>query len=326
MRNLLLKVCLSVVLATPVPADTVLHGETRYENVLVRETARMLYLQVPASGEIIHLRKDNDPAPEWIPASEAIRATLQATWEQQRHAEGERELTTSHETLVERSAPAAASEPEDRSIPTLQLRGDLSQREQTNAAGAGRSSGRVPSLRLRDVSLAQALDAMLRPLGLDYELRGNVVFISTPTVLRQEAWEEVETRVYQVASQYETLPKIVLSNPFAQGAVGGGFGGGFQQQGVGGGFGGLGGGQQSFGNAGGGFGGGGIGQQGFGGGLGGGGFGQQGGFNQGRLAPDVTQITNISDLFSNIDDRIVGESPAIIGGTSLRALRGTTRR
>lgn len=324
MRHLLSMAALIALITMPTLADTVQHGADKYEGVLVRETTRMLYLQVPSTGEIVHLRKDADPAPIWIPATEEQRAALQQQWDGTRREQGKAASSVQNQGARQPVPRAAASEPEDNGIPTLQLRGDLSQRTQPQKA-AERSSGRVQSVRLRDVSLAQALDAMLRPMGLDYEVRGNVVFISTPTVLRQEAWAEMETRVYQVASQYETLPKIVLRNPFAQGAVGGGFGGGFQQQGVGGGFGGLGGGQQGFGNVGAGFGGGGFGQQGFG-GQGGGGFGQQGGFNQGGLAPDVTQITNISDLFSNIDDRIVGESPAIVGGASLRALRGTTRR
>lgn len=322
MQHLLIMATCSILMAAPAMADTVVHGTERYENVLVRETARMLYLQVPATGEIIHLRKDVAPAPEWTAASEESRAALEMQWDATRQDQGKDALSERKRELLQRSAQAAASEPEDNSVPMLQLRGDLSQQQQATETPGARSTGRVPSVRLRNAPLAQALDAILRPMGLNYDVRGDVVYISSPATLREESWQAVETRVYQVASQYETLPKIVLRNPFAQSAVGGSFGGGlgggFQQQGVGAGFGGLGGQQQGFGNVGGGFG-----QQGFGGQ--GGGFGQQGGMNQ-RLAPDVTQISNISDLFSNIDDRLVGESPAIIGGTSLRSLRGTSRR
>lgn len=322
MRNLLIILALCMAPAGPSLADTVEHGEKRYENVIVRETSRMLYLQIPSSGNVIHLRKDLEPAPVWKPASEEVRTALEARWDATRQRQNDDSIAARKNELLQVSAKAAASESENVHTPTLQLRGDLSQRDQASAAHGERSSGRIQSIRLQDVTLAQALDAMLRPLGLDYEVRGNVVFISAPSVIRQESWADVETRVYQVASQYEALPKIILRNPFGQ-TAGGGFGGGFQQQGLGGGFGG--GQQQGIGNVGGGFGGQ---QQGFGGGFGGGaggGFGQQGGFN-GGLAPDVTQVSNISDMFTNIDDRMVGESPAIIGGTSLRALRGNTRR
>ena len=91
----------------------------------------------------------------------------------------------------------------------------------------------------------------------------------------------------------------------------GGFGGGSS-----GGFGGSGGGGFGGGQGGGGFGGGGNqGGGGFGGGgnQGGGGFGgggNQGGGQGGQSGSDVTATSNVSELFSNINDSLVGEIPA----------------
>lgn len=103
------------------------------------------------------------------------------------------------------------------------------------------------------------------------------------------------------------------------GGFGGGFGGGGSSFGGGGGRGGFGGGSSGGGFGGGGssFGGGGGGFGGFGGGFGGGqggfggggrGGGGFGGGNQG--VRDVTSLSNISDLFTNINDALVGETPA----------------
>lgn len=106
------------------------------------------------------------------------------------------------------------------------------------------------------------------------------------------------TRLYAITAASDTLPKIIVRN--AGGPAGGSFGGGTGGMGGGG----FGGGVGQGGFAGGGFGGG---AGGFGGaGMGGGAFGGGGGFGG-------PQISNISQLFSTIDDRLVGETPAVIG-------------
>ncbi|GMV99100.1 MAG: hypothetical protein AMXMBFR84_02390 [Candidatus Hydrogenedentota bacterium] len=124
------------------------------------------------------------------------------------------------------------------------------------------------------------------------------------------------------------------SGGFGGGGFGGQGGGGFGGGGFGGqsgGFGGGGfGGQGGGGFGGGGFGGGGFGggQGGFGGGQGGGFGGGQGGFGggQGGFGGGSIQVSNISQLFSNINDQLVGEPPAVIGistvGTGLDARQG----
>ncbi len=101
-------------------------------------------------------------------------------------------------------------------------------------------------------------------------------------------------------SSTSSLSRRDLMKAVGFGGSGGGFGGSFGSN-VGGGFGG--------GRFGGGFGGGGFGGGGFGGGgFGGGGFGGGGG---------IATFQNISQLFSTIDDRAVGETPAVIGGSGV---------
>ncbi len=138
------------------------------------------------------------------------------------------------------------------------------------------TDGQTPHLRLRNVPLRQALKGVLRPMNLDYKVEDGYIRVSTPQRIRTESAEPLETRYYDLrSSAADTLPKVVAGN---MGGVGGA--------------GGLGGG------LGGGFGGGGLGGFG-GGGLAGGGAGG-------------ATFSNISQLFSNIDDRLVGEPPAVI--------------
>jgi len=135
-----------------------------------------------------------------------------------------------------------------------------------------RSDGMIDYINLQNVTLAEALKALLRPLGLTYAIQPGFIWVSKPQIIRRESFEEMETRYYELRNAgAETLFKIVLRSPFSV-MGGGGMGGGFGGGGFGGG--GLGGG----GFGGGGLGGGGLG----GGGLGGGGFGG-GGFGGGGL-------------------------------------------
>ena len=193
-----------------------------------------------------------------------------------------------------------------------------------------RSDGMVDYIRLNDVTLEQALQALLRPLKLDYSIQPGFIWISNPEIIRSESFEKIETRYYELRNAgSETLFKVPLRNAFGgvSSGLGGGGGGGFGG-GRGGGLGGGGfGGQGGFGGGGGGFGGGGGRSQfggggaggfsnrntgGFGGGGGGfgGGGGGFGGGGGGRSGTDVTAISNISDLFSSFDDTQVGEVPA----------------
>ena len=156
-------------------------------------------------------------------------------------------------------------------------------RQQQGAAGLQgetylgyRTNGMVPYINLSNVTLSEALRALLRPLGLDYSVQKSFLWISTPKVLRSETFETLETRFYELRNAgQQTLFKIVLRNRF--GGTGGGFGGGgYGGGGRGGGYGG--GGYGGGGYGGGGYGGGGYGGGGYGGGgYGGGGYGGGGG-------------------------------------------------
>lgn len=166
-----------------------------------------------------------------------------------------------------------------------------------NFAGT-RTDGMVPYIALKDVTLEQGLDALLRPLGLDYQVLPAYIWVSRPDLIRSESFEDIETRFYELRNAgAETLFKIVLraipvsQNNGNQGGFGGGNSGGFggNSGGFGGNSGGFGGGSTGgFGGGNtGGFGGGnsgGFGQSsgGFGGSSGGFGGGSTGGFGGGN--------------------------------------------
>ncbi|HQM48940.1 MAG TPA: tetratricopeptide repeat protein [Candidatus Hydrogenedentes bacterium] len=123
------------------------------------------------------------------------------------------------------------------------------------------TDGIVPYINLRDVSLRDALNALLRSLNLAFEVQENFIWISTPEKIRNESFEKLETRYYELINAgAENLD--IDPPPYG----GGGYGGG----GYGGGMGGRGG-------RGGGYGGGGYGGGGMRGGRGGGMRGGRGG-------------------------------------------------
>ncbi|MCL4217041.1 MAG: tetratricopeptide repeat protein, partial [Candidatus Hydrogenedentes bacterium] len=210
------------------------------------------------------------------------------------------------------------------------------------------TDGKVPYINLQNVTLGEAMRALLRPLNLDYSVQPGFLWISSPERIRTESFEPLTTRYYELkVTAYETLPEIILANPGGSyQANQGGFGGGGRGGGRGGG--GFGGGGSSFGGRGGGssfggggsrfgagsgFGGGGsFGGGGRGGGFGGnqggrgGGFGGQGGGQGGQSGP--VQISHITDLFMGIDTTNFGQPQAVIGlsggGTGLAGAPSTT--
>ncbi len=149
-----------------------------------------------------------------------------------------------------------------------------------------KTDGIVPYISLKEVTLRDALKALLRPLGLDFSVQPGFIWISKPEIIRQETFEPLETRFYELRNVgADILFKLVLRNPF--GGVGGvgGYGGGMFGGGMyggrgmygggmyGGGIGGFGGGMYGGGMFGGGMYGGGM----YGGGMGGYGRGMYGG-------------------------------------------------
>ncbi|HOC68101.1 MAG TPA: hypothetical protein PKO23_04785, partial [Candidatus Hydrogenedentes bacterium] len=88
-----------------------------------------------------------------------------------------------------------------------------------------KTDGRVPYINLKNVSLAEGLQALLRPLGLDYSVQPGFIWITRPSIIRKESFEKLETRYYELRNAgSETLFKIVLRNTFG-GVSGGGYGG-----------------------------------------------------------------------------------------------------
>lgn len=306
--------CLILVLiAVFASADSIVIDGQRYGNVLVSEGESRYYVRNPATNETFSVAKTEVKEGDVKISGDAVkREALEEKWD-----------ALQPEKKKFRLPQATADAPKEKNT-TLQLRGNASAYE-------NRHTPKVPYVQLNDIPLTHALDALLRPLGLDYEVRGNIVYIAAPQHLNESTSREVEQRIYQLhADNGAALPKIVLrknsvsngdpygvalaagsgdpaaarfGNSFAQTSFGGGQSGGFS--------GGISGAQGNFGGGGGGFGGGAGPGGGFGGNTGGGfGGGQNGGF--GNLA-GVSAIGNISDLFTTIDDRIVGESPAVIG-------------
>ncbi|HOL20702.1 MAG TPA: tetratricopeptide repeat protein [Candidatus Hydrogenedens sp.] len=90
-----------------------------------------------------------------------------------------------------------------------------------------KSDGIVPYISLKDVTLREALKALLRPLGLDFSVQPGFVWISKPEIIRQETFEPLETRFYELRNVgADILFKLVLRNPFGGVGGGGGYGGG----------------------------------------------------------------------------------------------------
>lgn len=88
-----------------------------------------------------------------------------------------------------------------------------------------KSDGIVPYINLKEVTLQEALKALLRPLGLDFSVQPGFIWISKPEIIRQESFEPLETRFYEMRNVgSDRLFKLVIRNPF--GGVGGGMGGG----------------------------------------------------------------------------------------------------
>ena len=293
-------------------ADTITIDGQEHSGVYVRESASFYYVQDPSTGKTKLYRK-SDMQPEQVQLS-ADRDAIQAAWKAKSGKETTPVKRLNFDPVFTQSGPDALSAAAEREgTQVLRFKG-----EEDSAYGQ-RSDGRVPYIKLEYVPLRDALKATLRPMGLDYKQEGNYLFVSRPDILRRESTERIQYRNYDISPANETLFKVVLQNPGIysnfQGQIGGS-GGGFSGGGINnGGFGQQSGnfGAQNFGGGAGGFGGQRGGAGGFGaqnGGAGGfGGGGQRGGGGYGG----ADTLSNISQLFTTIDDRRVGESPAYIG-------------
>lgn len=188
---------------------------------------------------------------------------------------------------------------------------------QTQTSMRPASDGMVPYISLKDVPLRQALNALLRPLDLDFSVQPGFLWISKPDTIRLESFEELVTRYYELRNAgAETLYKIVVTNPSSGGGTAGGTGTTGGRSGAGGTTTGASGGTGTTG---------GTGAAGGGASVGGGGTtggattgGSRGGTTGGTGGTTSgAQISNISQLFGSISDLTVGETPAIVGTVGL---------
>jgi len=302
-------------------ADSLISNGKTFENVCIRESASMYYVQVPSDGSVFSVPKSDVPAKDVsISTDAAQREALRQEW--RRNYDQRQGVTTATEQTPASDPPPVepasgrdvrrvrAVQPSEASQPAA---GTRSARISVHNTG----DGYVSRVNLKNVSMDEALKATLRPMNLDYRVEDGYIWISTPEKLRQESFEKPDTRYYELKSPgADTLPKIVVRNQSAAqvtgvaGSRGQGYGQGYgSNQSAGnagyGGGGGSGGGYRTGGN-----------QQAMGMGYGGG----MGGLGMGGMpmAPRGPQFSNIAELFSTIDDRLVGETPAIIGISGLR--------
>lgn len=315
-------------------ADRITVDGTVYEDVYVREGGLMYYVELP-EGRVLSVAKAHvDASAVVLTADAAQREALHAAWEARREPRETPASATVSMAEPGGSGTASGGTGSAHLAPVAGYAGT------TSVAASGGMVGRVS---LKNVPLRDALDAILRPLNLDYSVQDDFIWISTPEKIRTESFEDLETRVYSLkgAGMNDTLPKIVLRGNASSRAATGAYGGGaYGRQTSAGGYGSLQTGGQSYGQAsfrepgvagsryssaggrasagsfarsGGGYGYGSRGGYGSGGGYPSpgafqGGYG--GGYGYGGPVP---QFSNISDLFSTIDDRLVGETPAVIG-------------
>jgi hypothetical protein len=288
--------CVALAVSGSAIADSIVANGVSYSDVLVQESSARYYIKVPAEGKVLSVAKDKvdaksvvlttDPQ-ERLALSNAWRANLRG-----RSSNTEIDTDRIVAALAENKAKQKLRTVEEPKVPyiTGQPRdggGAIGSRGAAPVAPSNEyvTDGYVDRVNLNNVNLDQALDAVLRPMNLDYRAEDGYLYVSTPERLRTESNTDLATRTFDLKLPGETLPKIGVSN------VGGVPGAAF---GLGGGFSGGGGGGA---DGGGGFGGGG----GRGGGGGGGGFGNNG-----------VGFTNLYQMFFTIDDTVVGESPAII--------------
>lgn len=191
-------------------ADSIVSGRQVYENVLVVETPDRYYVRVPDTGELITFTRESVKSEDvCVDADHDRRDTLRRTW---------------IENAARRAAGGlgeAAREPRERAVSLGRVSEESEQSdrearetERGRDGDAGAGAGTRSSIPVGGVTLADALDAVLRPLNLGYVVVGDTVWISTPERLRTEAFEAPETRAYELdgLAAADILPKIIVTN------------------------------------------------------------------------------------------------------------------
>lgn len=282
------------------PADSITFSGKTYENVYVREGGTMYFVQIPAEGRVISVAKSDVSADAVrTSANPEERKALLEEW----NRNNDKVRGISAPVTAEPATPPPAPNP----TPSLTLKAAVDDAKATQG-GSDTGYGPLVSIHMKDVPLGDALKVMLRSHNLDYAVEDGYIWISTPENIRREASGPLETEAFALQNVNDTLPKIVLNNPssgLAYSTEGNAYGGQYGASTTGrGGYGGR---------AGAGYGG--YGGQGTMGGRGYGGAGGMYGGGGGMGVPMMTgaHFSNVSDLFTTIDDRLVGETPAVIG-------------
>ena len=221
--------------------DTIVLDGELHEGVLVRESSSMYYVQFPEDGTVRSvLRTKVDPGDVSRAESDAERALLRTKWRASRNASRQsRDPAPISQgpglsTMTDQRAPVplmqvttAASRDPGRSL--LGSASPIAQAPITPGPFRGPpaplggeivTDGMVDYINLKNVTLREALKAVLHPLNLDFSVQPGAIWISTPEKIRTESFEDLGTRHYSLKTAgAETLFKIVVSNP---GGPGGG--------------------------------------------------------------------------------------------------------
>lgn len=273
-------------LTIPALADSIRIDGQVYENVYVREGNAVYFVQTPTDGKVLSIPKERVvPNDIVLTPDPAQRKAILEAWKAQN-------------VKLRGIQPS-----EPQSVP---LRQPAQPTQNTDV-----STSEPRKLVLKNVTVRDVLDVATRMEGLDYSVQDGYILIDTPERLRLLPPAAPETRAYSLSSPNDTLPKALVANRTYSQTVGMGYGstgntastsryGTGYASGVMGGYG-----QGGY-SAGayqrGGYGGAGM------------GYGGYGGYG-GSYGP---HFSNISDLFTTIDDRLVGEPLAQIYDQSSR--------
>ncbi len=274
-------ICVACTCSGLVGADSIEINGRLFDGVTVVEGARRVYVTDHSTNSVRSYARDvvdigpieySDAVP--VPDSQRV------------------EIPTTNPLSDEFVAPA---------IPHIQRNRERTEREKVPPRRMRGSQAWISNVNLQNIPLHIALDALLRPLNLGYEVRDNIIYVSSPDRLNMRAARELETRIYAITAADQTMPKIVVTSGGGSsvGSATGGRGGASSGGSVASGGSGFSGGAGA--RAGNDFAGGG-------GAAGRGGGGATGGGQGGGSA----HFPNISQLFSTIDDASVGEPPAVI--------------
>lgn len=215
---------IAIAFVTTASADTISFGGLTHGDVYVSESPNLYFVHFPETGEVktVLKRKVRD-ADVHIDTDKTVRQERYAAWGL-RHALNAAEAPSGRSKSVASALPTLSS----RSVPvparserfTPEIIGSESGRVSVQYAAPPKprpegtvTDGMVKRLKLDNVPLRDALDAILKPLNLNYAVHGDMIWISTGERIRTEAWSTLTTRIYEVKNQYGTLPKIVLHNP-----------------------------------------------------------------------------------------------------------------